>query len=177
MRTIFNLLGPLTNPAGAARQLIGVPTAEMTQLFANVLLELGADRAMVVHSTLPDGRPLGELTPFAPAHAHELSHGMIKSMTIDPAELDIPAGAVESVTVDGPQQSAAMVQSVLAGKAGAARDTVRLNAAAALIVAGLARTMPEALVLATEAIDDGRAAGVLEGLVRLTRDALPRGSG
>src|SRR5690606_23819214 len=89
IRTIFNLIGPLTNPAGATRQLIGVPTAALTATFAEVLRELAAEHAMIVHSTLPDGRPLGELTNFGPTIAHELHRGMIKSITIDPADLGV----------------------------------------------------------------------------------------
>lgn len=169
IRTIFNLLGPLTNPAGAQRQLIGVPTASMTQLFANVLLELGADHAMIVHSTLPDGRALGELTSFAPTYAHEMKHGVIKTMVIDPAELGIAPATPDAVTVDGPEQSAAMIREVLTGRPGAPRDLVRLNAAAALIVAGIASDMPQGLAQATQAIDDGSAQRVLDELVRLTQ--------
>jgi anthranilate phosphoribosyltransferase len=171
IRTIFNLLGPLTNPAGALRQLIGVPTAELTQTFASVLRELGADHAMIVHSTLPDGRPLGELTNFGPSVAHELNHGMIKSIVIDPANLGVPFALPESVSVKDADDSARMVRKVLAGEAGAARDIVRLNAAAALIVAGLVRNMSDGVDMATDAIDSGAARQTLDALVTLTREA------
>ena len=175
IRTIFNLLGPLTNPAGARRQLIGVPTAAMTQLFADVLRELDAEHAMVVHSTLPDGRPLGELTSFGPTHAHELHRDAIRSMTIDPADHGIEAASLEDVTVSGPEESALKVRQVLSDdpQAKAARDIVRLNAAAALIVADLARDMAQGLEMATEALDDGRAARVLDELARLTQADQP----
>ena len=171
--TIFNLLGPLTNPAGARRQLIGVPTPELTATFASVLRELGADHAMVVHSKLPDGRPLGELTNFGPSFAHEVQHGMIKSMSIDPADLGLPFAIPESVMVSDARQSADVVRRVLEGEHGPARDIVRLNAAAAMLVAGLVKSLPEGLELAAESIDSGRAKQTLETLVALTQADQP----
>lgn len=169
VRTIFNLLGPLTNPAGAQRQLIGVPTKELTQLFANVLNELGAAHAMIVHSTLPDGRPLGEITTFAPTMAHELHHGMIKSMVIDPAELGFAPGVLDGMVVKTAQDSARIMRAVLGGERGPARDVVLLNAAAALVVGDVAKDLPEGLALATEAIDSGAARQSLDKLVAVTQ--------
>lgn len=171
VRTIFNLLGPLTNPAGATRQLIGVPTAELTVTFAAVLGELGAERAMIVHSTLPDGRPLGELTNFGPSVAQEFCRGAMRGLTIDPADLGVPFAVPESVTVKDAAGSAALVREVLAGRHGPARDVVRLNAAAAFVVADLASDLREGLELATESIDTGAASGALEKLAAVTSEA------
>lgn len=167
--TIFNILGPLTNPAGARRQLMGAPTFEVGAQMADALLRLDATRAMIVHSVLPDGRGLGELTTFGPARVTELNHGMIKSYKIDPATLDLPFAMPDAVTIDGPDESAAMIGSVLSGEHGPARDIVCLNAAAALVVAEAAKDMAQGLEMAVEAIDRGAARNTLNLLVKITQ--------
>ncbi|MEM8737822.1 MAG: anthranilate phosphoribosyltransferase [Planctomycetota bacterium] len=167
-RTIFNLVGPLTNPAGARRQLIGVPSPEVAELMAGALLRLGADRCLLVHSVLPDGRGLGELTTFGPAQAVEVEHDMTRAYPIDPAALGLPFALPDSVTIDTPADSAALVQRVLNNDAGPARDITLLNAAAALWVGGVAESLAEGLELAAAAVADGAAQRVLDRLVTLT---------
>ncbi len=167
-RTIFNLLGPLTNPAGVTRQVIGVPTLELVQTIASVLVELGAEHAMTVHSRMSDGRGLGELTTFGPNQVAEVHNGMIQSSQVDPETLGLSFGLESSVTVDSPAESAAMVERVLSGASGPARDIVRLNTAAALLVADVVEDLTEGLDHATEAIDSGTAREALDKLVAIT---------
>jgi anthranilate phosphoribosyltransferase len=169
-RTIFNLLGPLTNPAGAQRQLIGVPSTELADTIAQVLRELEAEHVMLVHSRLPDGTPLGELTTFGPTSVSELHNGMIKSYQVDPSNLGLSFGVPDAVTVDSPQQSADMIRKVLSGEHGPARDIVALNAAAALKIAGLVDSLNNGLDLAREVIDSGSAQQTLDRLVHITQE-------
>lgn len=167
-RTVFNLIGPLTNPAGARRQLIGVPSKAIGDLLAQVLIALDAERIILVNSVLPDGTPLGELTTFGPSHAIELHHGMLNEYPIDPATLDLPFAVPDSVTIDTPADSAKLVGRVLDNANGPARDIVCLNAAAALLVADAAESLEDGLEQANEAISRGAAKRVLETLVTLT---------
>ena len=166
--TVFNFAGPLTNPAGAKRQLIGVPNRDAADLMASALERLDAERALLVHSVLPDGRSLGELTTFGPATGWELNHGMVRRYPIDPAALDLPFSVPGSVTVESPADSARIVRRVLDGEHGPARDIVRLNAGAALMIADVAESLPHGIDLATRAIDDGDAGRVLGMLVEMT---------
>ncbi len=168
-RTIFNLLGPLTNPAGARRQLIGVPSRELTQTIAEVLCRLDAEHAIIVHSESPDANGLGELTTFGPNHICELRHGTLKTHQLDPESLGLPFAVPGSLTVDGPDQSAALVRQVLEGRHGPARDIVALNAAAALLVAGVAKNYQDGLDQACQAIDNKTAARALDRLISLTQ--------
>jgi anthranilate phosphoribosyltransferase len=167
-RTIFNLVGPLTNPAGARRQLIGVPSPAVGELIAEALLRLDAERCLLVNSVLPDGRSLGELTTFGPTQAAELRHGQIKSYPIDPAALGLPFALPGAVTIESPAESASLVMRVLDNEAGPARDIVVLNAAAALLVADAAESLAHGLELAAAAIAEGAAKRVLDQLVTLT---------
>ena len=167
-RTIFNLLGPLTNPAGATRQLLGVPDREIAQLIASTLKELHTDEAMVVTTQLPDGRHLGELTNCAPVTVEHLRGGRIDQFTLDPAELGLPLTVPDAVSIDSPAQSAAIIRTVLAGDEHPAREIVLLNTAAALIIAGLTEDWREGMTLAAEALDSGAAQRVLDTLVKLT---------
>ena len=169
-RTIFNLIGPLTNPAGVRRQLIGVPSVQVAELLAATLLRLDAERCILVHSTLPDGESIGELTTFGPASVVELNHGMTKQYRLDPAGLGLPFALPDSVTIETPTDSAAMVRRVLEKQHGPARDIAVLNAGAALLVADAVESIEEGIDLAVAAVDDGRAMAVLENLVRLTRE-------
>lgn len=170
-RTIFNLIGPMTNPAGARRQLIGVPSQEVAELIAEALLRLDAEHCLLVHSVLPDGHSLGELTTFGPAQAIELHHGMTKSYPIDPAALGLPFALPDSVTIDTPADSAKLVMRMLDNDAGPARDITLLNAAAALMVGGVAESLEVGLELAAAAVADGRAKNVLHQLTQLTHPA------
>ncbi|MEM6855718.1 MAG: anthranilate phosphoribosyltransferase [Planctomycetota bacterium] len=167
-RTVFNLIGPLTNPAGARRQLIGVPSAEVADLIAEALLRLDAEHCLLVNTILPDGYSLGELTTFGPAQAVEVNHGMTKSFPIDPAALGLPFALPDSVTIETPADSAALLTRVLDNEAGPARDIAVLNAAAALLVGDVVDSMEAGLELAAQSVADGAAKQVLEQLVALT---------
>ena len=167
-RTIFNLLGPLTNPAGARRQLIGVPSTEVAHLMAEALLQLEGQRALLVHTVMPDGHGLGELTTFGPASAVEVHHGMTRQYPIDPAGLGLPFAIPDSVTIETPADSARLVMRVLDNEPGPARDIVVLNAAAALQIADVVDSLQDGLDLAAQAIDRGDAKAVLQRLVELT---------
>ncbi len=167
-RTVFNLIGPLTNPAGARHQLLGVPSRQVAGLIAEVLLRLDAERALMVHSILPDGHSLGELTTFGPAHVTELHHGLVKSYPVDPASLGLPFAVPDSIAIQTPADSAELIRQVLDDRSGPARDIVILNAAAALYVGGAADTIEEGLDLAAGVLADGQAKRTLDALVALT---------
>ncbi|MDB5297266.1 MAG: anthranilate phosphoribosyltransferase, partial [Phycisphaerales bacterium] len=132
--TVFNLLGPLTNPARASHQLLGVFAPELTERLAGVLRELGSERAWVVHAD--DG--LDELSTLGPTRVSELRDGQIKTFRVDPAELGLPYAKLSDLQVGSPAESAGMVRRLLAGEPSPARDVAVLNAGAALVVAGRA---------------------------------------
>lgn len=160
--TIFNLLGPLTNPGKARHQLLGVFAPELTDRLATVLRELGSERAWVVHAD--DG--LDELSTLGPTRVSELAGGEVRTWRLDPAELGLPYGRLSDLQVSDATESADRIRRLLAGEAGPARDIVALNAAAAMVVAGRDGALPEALRRAGEAIDSGAARRTLEALVR-----------
>ena len=171
--TLFNLIGPLTNPAGARHQLIGVPSVDAANLLAQALVRLDAQRVILVHSLLPatadrPAQPLGELTTFAPAQAVEVHQGQITTYPIDPQALGLPQAQPDSVTVTDPADSARVVRTVLDNQPGPARDIVVLNAAAALLAGGAAPSLDQGVAMASDAIDRGDARGVLDQLVQLT---------
>lgn len=174
-RTLFNLLGPLTNPAEARRQVIGVYAPDLTDLVAQVLLSLGSQHAMVVHGHLYNEADtsiaLDELTTNGMNRVSHLRYGVVRTYDIDPATLGFAIGHPASLHADGPETSAQTIRSVLAGKHGPARDIVCLNAAAALLVADVAGDLSEGLEMAAQAIDSQAAAGALETLVRVTHSA------
>jgi len=167
-RTLFNMLGPLTNPAGAKRQVLGVFRRDLTEPVAEVLRELGAEAGMVVHGTLSDGTALGELVTCGRTRISRLHNGRIETWELDAIELGLPAPQPQELYVNSPQESAAAARGVLAGRPGSARDIVCLNAAAALVVADVAADLAEGLTLARQAIDSGAAARALAQLVALT---------
>ncbi|CAN5610598.1 anthranilate phosphoribosyltransferase [soil metagenome] len=162
--TIFNLLGPLTNPARAKHQLLGVFASELTDKLANVLRELGSHRAWVVHAN--DG--LDELSTMSETRISELSDGQVKTWSLDATLLGLPKAKLEDLQVASVHESAAMLRGVLAGKNGPTRDISLLNAAAALVVAERCDELQEGLELASKAVDSGAAASTLATLVRLT---------
>ncbi|MFB3894522.1 MAG: anthranilate phosphoribosyltransferase [Phycisphaerae bacterium] len=164
VRTIFNLLGPLTNPAGARRQLMGVFDGKLTARIAEVLRALGSIRAMVVHSA--DG--LDELSTAAATTISELADGRVVTRTVECGDFGIPQARLDDLLVDSAQSSAAVIRQVLAGKGGPARDIVVLNAGAAIAVAGRAAGIAEGVAIAQRAIDSGAAAAALEKLVALS---------
>ncbi len=173
-RTVFNLVGPLTNPADAKRQVIGVYSSKLTKTIAEVLKKLGADRAMIVHGQIPDPDGvhvdgLDELSTAGPSTISELRDGDIHTTTLDPTTLGLSYSHPAALRVEGPQQSAAVIRKVLDNDAGPAQDIVELNAAAALLVGGIAQDLSQGLELAHKAIEDGQAATTLRTLVELTR--------
>jgi anthranilate phosphoribosyltransferase len=164
-RTLFNLLGPLTNPAGAPNQLLGVFAARWVQPMAEVLGALGSRHVLVVHSE--DG--LDEISLAAPTQVTELKDGAIRSYVLEPEELGIRRQSMETLEVDSPQESLRLIRSVLAGEPGPALDLVVLNAGAAAYAAGVADNLADGVKRARAAIADGGAAKKLQQLVDASR--------
>ncbi len=167
VRTIFNVLGPLTNPAGAPNQIIGVFDDALVELMANVLKQLKSRHVMVVHAE--DG--LDEISIAAPTHVAELKDGKVNSYTITPSEFGMESAALDELRVSSPEQSLDMVRSVLADSPGPARDIVCLNAGAAIYVSGCANTLAAGVDAAKVAISSGKAAEVLQNLVAKSNNA------
>lgn len=165
IRTIFNLLGPLTNPARVKRQVLGVSRAELTEKIATVLGDLGAVHAMVVHGK--DG--LCDLTITGPSLISELRDGHVRTYMIEPDQLGLSQGSLADLKVDSPQDSAERIRKILAGKQGPDRDIVLLNASAALVVAGKVEELREGIARAAEAIDSQAAGRTLAKLVEVSR--------
>jgi len=164
VRTIFNILGPLTNPAGAPNQVLGVFDAELVEPMAEVLQRLGSRHVMVVHSD--DG--MDEISLSAPTRVAELKNGEIHCYTISPADFGMSLVPIESLRVDGVEESLATIRSVFADQTGAARDIVCLNAGAAIYVSGRADSHQQGVETAAKVLSEGRAGAVLENLVGLT---------
>ena len=160
VRTVFNLLGPITNPAGATRQLLGVYADEYVSVLAEVLRRLGSERAMIVHGS--DG--MDELTVFGKSHVAELRDGKVREYAIDPKDFGLAHTDRAGVAGGSPQENAARVRAVLGGAKGPARDIVLLNAGAALHVAGVAGDLAAGIERARSAIDRGEAARKLDEL-------------
>ncbi|MFO7752971.1 MAG: anthranilate phosphoribosyltransferase [Desulfobacteraceae bacterium] len=166
IRSIFNMLGPLTNPAAARCQLLGVYAPDLTEMFARTLKLLGAHRAFVVHGH--DG--MDEITTTAPTRVTELNDGMIRSYDLDPLEYFEDYADPDHIKGGDVSENAAITRSVLKGESGAKRDIVLLNSAAALVAAGRASGIQKGIELAGNAIDSGSAAEKLEQLIRFTRE-------
>lgn len=160
LRTIFNLLGPLTNPAGATAQVVGVYDASLVEPLAQVLGILGCRRAFVVHG--PGG--LDEIASCGPTQACYLEDGRVTSLVITPEELGLRRALPQELAGGDPKANAAITLAVLGGQPGACRDTVLMNAAAALVAAGLAGDLRQGLELAAKAVDSGAALAKLEEL-------------
>lgn len=164
--TIFNMLGPLTSPAGSKNQVIGVPHLDWTKQLVEVFHQLGSDRILVV--TGADG--LCELTTTAETHIAELRQGEIRHYTIHPEELGLKQGCLEEIKITSPKESARMIEEILVGEnQGTARDIALLNSAAALLVGGVVDDLKSGLEQATEALDSGKAIEKLKDLVAFTR--------
>ncbi|HZQ36421.1 MAG TPA: anthranilate phosphoribosyltransferase, partial [Dehalococcoidia bacterium] len=163
--TIFNLLGPLTNPGRARHQVLGVFAPELTDRLATVLRELGSERAWVVHAE--DG--LDELSTLGRTRISELKDGHVRTWTLDPASLGFQYARLSDLQVETLDDAANALISVLQGAQGAMRDIAILNAAAALVVGGRADDLSAALPLAEEAIDSGRAQKAMETLIRASK--------
>ena len=167
IRTIFNLLGPLTNPAGATHQLIGIYDGALIETVAQVLGNLGSRRAMVVHG----GEGLDEISIGGPTAVAEWKDGAVACYTLHPEELGFEKQPAARFTAAGPAECAAMVTAVLKGETGPARDVVLINSGAALCVSERVATVAEGVSLARERIDSGAALDKLQHLVRLTNEA------
>ncbi len=168
-RTIFNLLGPLANPAGVRRQLVGVFAAEWVEPIATVLGRLGAERAWVVHGR--DG--LDELSTAGATLVAEWDGSTVRTFELTPEEAGLPRARLEDLTGGDPFHNAEAVRAVLAGVRGPLRDAVLLGAAGALIVAGRIRSLREGIAIAAESVDSGAAARALERLIRITNEPVP----
>lgn len=166
VRSIFNMLGPLTNPAAANVQLLGVFAPELTEMFAEALRRLGARRAMVVHGH--DG--LDEISVCAPTRVSELKDGMIRTYDIQPELYFGDLAEPEDLAGGDPAQNAAILREILAGAQSPRRDVVLINAGAALVCAGKAPRLEDGIRLAGEAIDSGAALAKLDALVRYTQE-------
>jgi anthranilate phosphoribosyltransferase len=163
-RTLFNLLGPLTNPAGAPHQLLGVFAARWVEPLAKVLRNLGSKHVLVVHSE--DG--LDELSISASSHVAELLEGQVHTFVLHPEDVGIERQPLDAVRVDSPQESAEMIRAIFSGQGGPAADMVALNAGAALYAADVASSLPEGVELARQVLAGGLAAATLQGLIDLT---------
>jgi anthranilate phosphoribosyltransferase len=168
-RTVFNVLGPLTNPAGARAQVVGVYSAELVRTIAEVLAQLGARRAFVVHGA----GGIDELSPVGPSVVCEVVDGGVHERTIDPDDLGLDRCTLEELLGGTPAENAEAIRRVFAGEAGGKRDAILLNAAGAIAAGGHAGDLREGLELARSALDSGAAAVRLEELVAFSRAGAP----
>lgn len=164
VRTIFNFLGPLTNPAGAKRQLLGIADRHYQETMAEALISLGSERALVVSAE--DG--MDELSLSARTRVIEVAEGRTAEWFVEPGQFGLPPADIADVAGGTPEENAAATRAVLAGEQGPRRDLVLLNAAAAIYVGGLAADLEEGVAKASEAIDSGAAEEVLGRLVKAT---------
>jgi anthranilate phosphoribosyltransferase len=165
VRTLFNVLGPLTNPAGAPNQLMGVFSEALVEPLARVLGQLGSRHVMVVHAD--DG--LDELSLGAPTQVAEWREGTLDRYTVEPSALGLSSAPATAIAVSSPQESLAMIRGVLDGAPGPARDVVLLNAGATLYASGRAADLAAGVALARDSIDEGKARDCLEALADVSR--------
>lgn len=166
VRTIFNVLGPLTNPAFARRQVLGVYSDHLVDVLARVLLALGSEHAMVVHSR--DG--LDEISVSAPTHVCEIRDGQIRAYELTPEAIGVRRHPIEEIAGGDSRENARIARAILAGEDGARADIVIANAGAALYVAGIAPTIRDGVSLAREAIKSGEATRKLDSLIVASRE-------
>jgi anthranilate phosphoribosyltransferase len=164
VRTIFNVLGPLTNPAGAPNQVVGVFSRDLVEPLARVLAQLGSRHVLVVHSA--DG--LDEISIGAETHMAEFRDGQVHTHSIDPGQFGMATADLSTLTVSSPQESLATIRTVLDNSEGPARDIVALNAGAAIYASGLARDLKAGVSLALESLSSGAARERLARLVALS---------
>ena len=164
-RTVFNVLGPLTNPAGARAQVVGVYAPELVRTIADVLAQLGASRAFVVHGA----GGIDELSPAGPNFVCEVVGGSVRARNIDPLELGVARCDPSELRGGSPAENAAAIRAVFAGENGGRRSAILLNAAGAIAAGGHAEDLREGLELARQAVDSGAAAARLEELIAFTR--------
>ena len=169
IRTVFNLLGPLTNPAGANAQVIGVASPSLTEPLARVLAELGTLRAFVVHGS----DNLDELSTTGESRVSEVREGNVRTFSVRPEDFGLARASIRELQGGDSAQNAQIIRSILAGEPGPKRDIVLMNAAAALVVGGRAQGLQEGVTLAAKSIDAGAARGKLEALVTLSREMAP----
>lgn len=167
VRTVFNLLGPLTNPARPRYQLLGVSSGDLLDLMANSLAKLGVEHALVVHSA--DGTD--EISVSGPTMAREVQGGRVEAYEVCPEDFGVDRSEPEAVRGGDPDTNAAILERVLAGETGPARDAAVVNAAAALFVSGRAADLRKGARMAAEAIDSRAARSTLERLRDVSRDA------
>jgi len=165
IRTVFNILGPLTNPAGANAQVIGVYSAALTEPLARVLAELGTHRAFVVHGA--DG--LDEIATTGESRVSEVREGLVRTYTVRPEDFGIARATIADLQGGDREENAAIIRRILQGEPGPRRDIVVVNVGAALVAGGRARDFKEGVELAARSIDSGAAAGKLEALVTLSQ--------
>src|SRR5438445_3978906 len=166
IRTVFNLLGPLTNPAGANAQVIGVYSPTLTEPLARVLAELGTIRAFVVHGA--DG--LDEISNTGESRVSEVREGVVRSSTVRPEDFGMSRAAIGDLRGGDREQNAEIIRAILAGEPGARRDIVLMNASAALVAGGRARDFKEGVEAAARSVDGGAARQKLERLVALSQE-------
>ncbi len=167
IRSVFNLVGPLSNPAGVRHQLLGVFAPHWTEPVAQALAQLGGTRAWVVHGA--DG--LDEITTTGPTRISALENGTVRTFEITPEDFGLPRARESDLVGGEPAENAAAIRALLDGKPGPFRDIALLNAAAAVHVAGKAKSVAEGLALCRQSLDSGAAARALEALVRLSNEA------
>jgi anthranilate phosphoribosyltransferase len=167
MRTVFNLLGPLTNPAGADAQLAGAPSAHAAEWIAGALADLGLRRGFVVHGS--DG--LDEITTTGPTLAFSIAEGRVERLTLTPEDFGVPAATPEDLKGGDVARNAEVARAVLAGRPGPQRDVVLVNASAALVAAGKAASFSEGVLLAARSIDTGAAWRKVEALAGFAKAA------
>jgi anthranilate phosphoribosyltransferase len=165
MRTVFNLLGPLTNPAGANAQVVGAPSPNAAGLMAGALASLGLERGFVVHGS--DG--LDEITTTGSTLAFSIRGAEVEQMTLTPADFGVPEAPPEALKAMNKAQNAEIAHAVLGGCSGPQRDIVLVNASAALVAAGAANDFLEGVRIAAESIDSGAAREKAEALARFTQ--------
>lgn len=168
-RTIFNLLGPISNPAGVRRQLLGIYSRDWIEPIAHVLAKLGTEKAWIVHGS--DG--LDEMTTTGSTHVAVLEHGRVALQEVSPEDAGLKRTTLAAIKGGEPAENAAALRALLDGATGAYRDIVLFNAAAALIVADKATELKEGVALAAHAIDSGRANAVLAKLIAVSQGARP----
>lgn len=162
MRTVFNILGPLTNPAGAKAQVMGVYDSRLCEKLANVLLLLGSERAMVVH-----GQGMDEITNTGETVVSELKDGSVRSYILHPEDLGYPQVGAEKIAGGTPYENALKLVNVMKGERSPARDIIAINSGAALYMSGRAQSLAEGAKMAERALDSGRALKTLKAMVKL----------
>ena len=166
VRTVLNLLGPLTNPAGTTAQVMGVYDGSVVRTAAHVLNNLGAERAFVVHSA--DG--LDEITTTASTRVAEVRDGSVRTYDVAPEDFGLPRASIEDLKGGEADENAEIIRSLLEGEKGPRRDIVLLNAAAAIVAGGRAEDFNEGIARAAQAIDSGAAREKLDALIRMTNE-------